>query len=518
MARTPSRPLLPAYQSGALQAFHRVAPGDLTAPFVTPHPADRDRLADALTESLRRVDAAPEALANVERLRHPASRVVVTGQQAGLLLGPAYTVSKAVNTVLLAAQLDREDAPVVPVFWVASQDHDANEAAGTFLLDASEVQHRLSVPLPAGVPVGRVALHPAWVERVVLGLRAFAGPKEHREWVTGLVLDAAAGAATHADWFTRLLNALLGPWGLVPFNPLDEPLAELFRPGLERELDNPLAGPHAIEDSALELEAQGFAAQLRRPSGATNLFLEGRDGQRRLLRFDGRNFQADRPYPRAELDAIVRLEPGRLTPAAGLRPVFADMVLPSAVSVLGPGELAYHMELSGVYRLHRVAQPLLWPRLTVTWLEAPVRRALKHYGLSADAFMRDPAASLEGAALNVSGAGEAFRAGLVDLELAFENLAHRLDDLDPTLQGALVRSRSRVMGHVSRLERKVAAAVVRDEVNLERADERLRRFLVPDGVPQERHYSFLTYLLKHGRYPLDRLRELEPTGDHYLDL
>ena len=518
MARTAPRPLVPAYKSGALRVFHRLPPGDVAGSLGTEHPSDRNRLADALAASLERVAAPPEVLANVERLRHPASRVVITGQQAGLLLGPAFTISKAVNTVLLAAQLDREDAPVIPLFWVASQDHDANEAAGTFLLDFSEIEHRVSVPLPAGVPVGRVSLQPAWVERVALALRAFAGPREHREWVTGLVLDAAAGAATHADWFTRLLNNLLGPWGLVPFNPLDEPLAELFAGSLSRELDNPLGSSHAIEDAALELEALGFTAQLRRPDGATNLFLEGRDGPRRLLRFDGRVFHADRPYSRAELEAIIRLEPGRLTPAAGLRPVFQDAILPNAISVLGPGELAYHMELGGVYALHGVKQPLLWPRLTVTWLEAPARRALKHYELTPQEFMSDPAGSLENAALRVSGAGEAFRAGLVDLELAFESLAHRLDGLDPTLQGALARSRARVMGHVSRLERKVAAAVVRDETNLERADERLRRFLVPGGVPQERHYSFLTYLLKYGRYPLDRLKTIEPSGDQFLDL
>ena len=131
MARTAPRPLVPAYKSGALRVFHRLPPGDVAGSLGTEHPSDRNRLADALAASLERVAAPPEVLANVERLRHPASRVVITGQQAGLLLGPAFTISKAVNTVLLAAQLDREDAPVIPLFWVASQDHDANEAAGT---------------------------------------------------------------------------------------------------------------------------------------------------------------------------------------------------------------------------------------------------------------------------------------------------------------------------------------------------------------------------------------------------
>lgn len=520
MTLTATQPsLLESYRRGDLAAFHRLAPGDLAGALEGDHPSDRMDVSAALVATNRRLGAPQAALDAAERLAHPAARVVVTGQQAGLLGGPAFTFYKAATTILLARQLDREDRPVVPLFWVASQDHDAAEIASTHLLDLEETLHSLSLPLPSGRPVGKLGLEPAWVERTLVSLEAFAGPPEWRQWVRERVQRAADGARSPAAWFARLIAELLGPQGLVVLDPLEPELARLFEPMICRELESPLAGSHAIEDAAWRLEALGHAPQLRRPAGATNLFLEGADGHRRLLRFDGRRYHAESTtFSREDLEAIARLDPSRLTPAAGLRPVFQDRLLPTAVSVLGPSELAYQLQLAGVYAHHDAPQPLLWPRMSVTWLEAPVRRILGRYGLDASAVAADPQGSLERVALERSGAADAFRSGLVDLELAFERLASTLDQLDPTLEGALLRSRSRVVGHVSRLERKVAAAAARNENEAEHQFERLTRHLRPRGLPQERGLGFLTYLLKYGPEPLERLMTLEPTGSHWLEI
>nr|WP_221277043.1 bacillithiol biosynthesis cysteine-adding enzyme BshC [Deinobacterium chartae] len=502
-----------------MRSFYRLEPGDLEGALQTPSAVNRARLAEALRayhRDLGTLDAALEE--RLTRLAHPESRVVVTGQQAGLLLGPAFSVHKAADAALLARQLDREDRPVLPIFWVASQDHDAAEVAEASLLDLEEQLLHLTLPLPSGRPVGRIALEDGWVRQTLELIEAFAAPEEHKHPVRELIRWAAEGARSYADWFARMAQRLLADFGLIVFDPMHPALAELFVPALAHELEQPLAGAHRIEDAAAELLARGFEPQLRRPTGATNLFLEGPDGQRRLLRFDGESFYAERRYSREELRRILELDPSKLTPAAGLRPILQDAVLPTAVFVVGPGELAYATQLGQLYGLHGLQQPLLWPRLTVTWLEPPVARILRHYGLEAATFQADPQAALERAAMGRSGASENFREHLLELELLFERLAQSVTPLDPTLEGAVHRSRVRVLGHIARLERKVAAALVRREEQTEGQFARLRLHLLPHGVPQERELSFLTFLLKHGRAPLDALRSLAPGSRVTLEL
>jgi bacillithiol synthase len=509
---------LEAFRSGVLRDFHRVAAGDLTGALENVHPADRVVLGAALEAYQKRIGAPKAALEAVKLLAHPHSRVIVTGQQAGLLGGPAYTFYKAISTILLARQLSSEDRPVVPVFWVASQDHDAAEVRETWLLDLNEHEHHLQLPLPSGKPVGRIALEPGWVSGILEALKEFKGQPEHQAWVLGLVEAAAKDAIGYADWFAKLISSLLGPHGLIVFDPLEPELAALFTPFLRHELDHPLAGPEAIETAAEKLEARGFAAQLRRPPGATNLFLECDDGERRLLKFDGKNFLADRPYSRADLESILESDPSRITPAAGLRPTLADAVLPSSISVLGPSELAYQLELGGVYELHGIPQPLLWSRLSVTWLEPPVKRILERYNLTASAFTADPNGTLERLMLSRSGAGEHLDAGLRDLEAAFAKLEASIGPLDETLLGALERSRSRVLGHVARLEGKIAKALINREETSERQFGRLNAHLMPGGIPQERRTNFLSQLMKFGPVLLERLLELEATGSNWLEV
>src|SRR5690606_8060170 len=121
-------------------------------------------LVAALRRYAERIGSPPAVMRNVERLLHPEARAVVTGQQTGLLLGPTYTLSKAATAVRLAQRLDRPERPVVPIFWLASQDHDAAEIDHTYLLDGSETLRRVSVSLPDGVAAGRIPYAPAMLD------------------------------------------------------------------------------------------------------------------------------------------------------------------------------------------------------------------------------------------------------------------------------------------------------------------------------------------------------------------
>src|SRR5690606_39102055 len=139
-----------AYRNGTLDAFFDLTPGDVAGALAQPRTVRRTELVAALRRYAERIGSPPAVMRNVERLLHPEARAVVTGQQTGLLLGPTYALSKAATAVRLAQRLDRPERPVVPIFWLASQDHDAAELDHTYPPDRAETLRRGALPVPAG--------------------------------------------------------------------------------------------------------------------------------------------------------------------------------------------------------------------------------------------------------------------------------------------------------------------------------------------------------------------------------
>ncbi len=513
-----------AYLSGGLAPFFQVAPGDVGAALGLRRDVDRAALAAALRPHAERLGAPEESLRSLERLAHPRSMAVVTGQQAGLLAGPMYTLAKAVTAVRLAERLDAEDRPVVPVFWVASQDHDVAEVDHAYLLDASETLRRVEVSLPEGVAVGRIPLGEDMVAGVTESLRHHTPRPPCEGEVVALLRDTAAAGRGFADWFAAQLYRLLASTGIVIVDPLEPAVAALFAAVLERELDDPLAGPARVNEAGRSLRRLGYAPQLGRAEGATNLFVElpGGDGlpQRQLLRVENGAFVAGGTrLTRSDVLARLREDPTSVTPAAGLRPVVQDALLPTAVAVLGPGELAYVAQLRGVYELHDVPMPLAWPRATVTVLEPAPARLLDVHGLTAARLRADPDGELERVLLERHGAAGDFNRAANEVEAAFEELLARVDGIDPTLRGTVRRGRGHLEATLERLRGKTAAALARRDAETRRQFERLRAHLLPLGQPAERVLSPYSHALKFGLGPvLGLLKQVGESGDHELRL
>lgn len=510
----PPTPFETSYLSHALTELFAVTPGDTRAALKQFRPLDRDALSAALRRQAEKLGAPEAVFESLDKLRHPASRVVVTGQQTGLLLGPLYTLSKAVSAISLAKRLSTDAQPVVPVFWLASQDADSAEIDHAYLLDLNEQLHRLSLPLPEGVPAGRIGLTAAWVEEIIRKMRG-NGPEAHRDEVTSLLRRTAARAETLADWFGATLFELLGAEGLIVLNPLEPDLARLFAPILRAELDEPLRSGAAVNAAADTLKQQGYTPQLGRAAGATNLFLE-EDGQRRLLRFDGQMFSTDAgSYSRDDLLTRLEADPTCLTPAAGLRPITQDAALPTAATVVGPGELRYFAQLRGVYEQHGVAMPLIWPRTTVTVLEPPVARILEKFGVSAADVQADFSGVRARVLLELHGHKLAFDNRLRALKNLSTSLREHVSAIDPTLKNPVTRAEADLHEIFGKLEAKSAAALAdRDDVYT-RQFGRLQAHLLPNGTPQERLVSPFSFFLKLGvRNVMDAFLQLPAEGEH----
>lgn len=486
-----------------LRALGLFTEEDLAQRLEVPRPQDRSPLVQALGAYLRRLGAPEEALERLQALARPEGRAILTGQQPGLLGGPALTFYKA-HTALALSQ--GQARPVAPVFWVASQDHDVEEVRHLHLLYPGEEERlfTLSLPLPPR-PLGRIPLEP-YREALREALAPF--PRDER-------LEHALEAPTLSEFFARLLLAYLGPRGLLVFDPMAEELAPLLVEGLLEELEDPLASAEAINREALRIRALGGRPVLTRKPGATNLFLE--TDERRLLFYEGGVFtDGHRRYTRKELKELLLSDPTRITPAAGLRPVLQDRLFPTAALVAGPNELLYLAELSGVYALHRVPLPAFVRRLSALVVEPPVGRILRKYRLDPWAFLEREEAFLEALVPHLEEVMR-FEERIRRLAEEAKALAEEAALLRPGLARPLARFRARVLGEGERLLRKVLRQRLLEDEVLARHLHRLRLHLRPLGAPQERVYPFVMYVLKHP-VALERLAALPALGRHRIDL
>ena len=329
---------------------------------------------------------------------------------------------------------------------------------------------------------------------------------------------SAEHAESYADWFAGLLYDLLGDQGLIVLDPLEPDLAPLFRDVLAREVRDPLSSSDAINRAADALRDQGLDPQLGRGEQATNLFFETDDGQRQLLRYDDGLFRSENAeFTPDDLLSLLDRDPSRLTPAAGLRPVTQDAVLPTAITVVGPGELRYFCQLQGVYEAHGVAIPLIWPRATVTVLEPPVHRILDKFELSHHDVQERYTDVRDRVLLDLHGHAEMFDHHLEELERLADHLVEHVRAIDPTLERPVRRGEGYIETTFETLRDKSARALAKQDSIYSRQFRRLHAHLLPEDTPQERILSPFSFFLKFGAENVVRaFLRLEPHGDHTI--
>ncbi len=509
---------LSSYKNNDLKDFFNIKPSDYNSALQIDRKINRQDLAQALKENAKRLAAPKEALAAIDKLAEDNSKAILTGQQAGLLLGPNYTISKAITAIKLAQKLSDKENNVVPVFWVASQDHDTEEVNHAYLLDFKEELQKLNVDLTAETPVGKIAMDEAWLEQIANKISKLDYKEPFLSESLDLMKNSAKLAKSYSDWFIAMLYQVLGPYGLIIIDPMQPKIAELFRPLFEAELAKPLLSSQFINKAAAELEVLGFKAQIGRAEGASNLFLE-EDFKRQLLKFDGKKFYTDnQEYSKADLLAILDKNPATITPAAGLRPITQDFILPTIATVVGPGELAYFSQLKEVFELHKVRMPLIQPRLTATVLEPPVIRIMKKFDLD----LLD-IANLEKIKqeklLELSGYQDIFDKNLADLEKSFENMLTEIQKLDPTLVKTVCKAEIHMQKTHNILKTKSAKALLEKNKVYQNQFERLENQLLPLNSAQERLLSPFSFFLKFGiDNVIAAFMQLPFEGNHKIEL
>lgn len=490
--------------------FHHELPAR-AAEVLAAHQTDRNSLCDALADMNAAWGAGAETLGNIERLREADCLAVVSGQQAGLFSGPLYTIYKALSAVKLAGCLTQRNTKAVPVFWIATEDHDFPEVAkAEFIARDCKLAHvEVSPDLhQEGQPVGRVVIDDS-IDAVVAQLLELVPSSEFTSDLEALLRDAWRPGRSYGEAFARMMTALVGKHGLVFLDPLDPRLKTLAAPLYATAAMRAQEIAGAIEARSRRLVEAGYHAQVTASENSFPLFLHDDGGARHALTrsSDGkyRTKDADQAHTVEELSQLALVHPERFSPNVTLRAVVQDYLLPTIAYYGGAAEVAYFAQTGEVYRvLGRPVTPIL-PRSSLTMIERHTGRVLERYGLTLEDLFAGPESVLKRVVEEYLGAETAKSfakaEGAVNSEL--DELREQLRSIDPTLADALETGRRKINYQLEGLRTRFHRAQMSRDEAAQRQLQRAFDQLYPNKALQERHINLTSLLSRHGRYVVD---------------
>ena len=477
--------------------------------------ARRGKVSEILERQNRAWGASAKALANIERFRRGAL-AAVTGQQVGLFGGPLFSIFKALTAVKLAEQATAAGVDCVPVFWLATEDHDLAEVNHVALVsehglpETFAVESRAESNAVADAPVGAVKFG-AEIEPVVERAAILLGESEVTTWLR----QAYRPGETLGSAFALLFTRLFADWGVILLDPAEKDFHDLakplFRAAIERasELDEALLG------HGKALEAAGYHQQVKVTSATTLLFTV-KNGSRTVVhrRNNGATggefvIGEERISPKELVDQIEQA-PEKFSPNVLFRPVVQDYLLPTLVYTGGAAEVAYFAQAGVVYEklLGRVT-PIL-PRFSATLLEAKAERILTRYQLGLPEVFLGPEKVREAIAARSlpSDLQARFSEAYASAEQSMAAVREAIGKLDSTLIQAADRARMSMWNQINRLHRRASRAeLLRNEVITRHADA-LIHALFPHKALQEREVAGVSFVARYGPELLANLYQM----------
>jgi len=490
-----------------LEALIRAA--DEVRPGVFP----RQEIAEILrrqNESFGGSDPVRRAIADLAK---PDSVAVVTGQQIGLFTGPILTVYKALTALRLSEELHRRGFNSVPIFWMASDDHDLAEITRlTIPGPGSELQVLDSRELLFGTtempprPVGTIGL-PETIRQVIDAYGdSFVG--EWSDEIRSRLTSACQPGTTLADAFGRLMAELFRDRGLILFDPRDAGAKMLATPVIQKALVETEMLRSQLAERSRALQDSGLEAQVAILPHSTMVFFE-EEGERRLLvTRDGEFVSKDtsRHFQLEELLSLTESAPERFSPNVLLRPLVQDHLFPTVAYVGGPAEVSYFAEIEPLYRFYGRPMPVVWPRASFTILAAETRAAMERYALRLEDCFQG-----ERHLVRQILKGQPARSEVLLAELAgcadrgIEELKPAVASADSSLGPAAETIRRKLLHRVSSLRAKFVSFELRQNSTLRGELLHLLNRCYPNGNLQERELGVHYLLAQLGPQLLDTL-------------
>jgi len=485
-------------------------------------PSRRERVSGILERQNKSWSASPETFANLTRLRQGAV-AIVTGQQVGLFGGPMFAIYKALTAVKLAEEATTAGIDAVPIFWLATSDHDLAEVNHVSIPGPDGLLRTLATSSHgvAGAPVSDVRLGDE-ISPVVDEAASLLGDSEASQFLR----ESYRPGGTLGTAFARFYARLFGQWGVIVLDAADADLHRIAEPIYRAAIERAEDLDTALLARGQALESAGYYQQVKVTESSVLLFAL-HEGARTAIhrRVNATNRAAEfvvgsepgaEKLSSSELLDRIAAKPENFSPNVLLRPVVQDHLLPTLAYTGGAAEAAYFAQAGAVYEaiLGRVT-PIV-PRFSATLVEPKVQRWLRQYDITVlDAFHGPETLRRKLASITLPGDLQAaFERADKSVEESFSSLQAALAKLDPTLVEASQTGASKVRYQLDRLRERATAAELRRSEVVSRHAEALSQILYPDGSLQERGVAGVYFVARHGTELLRSIHEIMRTDCH----
>ncbi|GAA0445894.1 bacillithiol biosynthesis cysteine-adding enzyme BshC [Lentibacillus halophilus] len=350
---------------------------------------DRDKLIQALTEMNNQWGAPGSTYDAIERLKEKHSAVVIGGQQAGLLTGPMYTINKVISVIQFAKQQESQlGVPIVPVFWIAGEDHDFDEVNHVFVSEQMRLKKHSLTQQPEGkqpvsdIPIDGEALT-SWVDQLFETLPE----TEHTKQLYHMIQDCWEQSSTYVDFFARFLYQLLDGEPIILADSGHPAMRHLEQEAFSHLIEQQEDISHGVHSAIQQLQEQGYSPSLDVGPNDAHLFYHLNNERVLLVRDDEGNWvgkQNEVLLTTQEVLQTARETPERLSNNVVTRPIMQEWLFPTLAFIGGPGEVGYWAALKPAFHALGMEMPPVQPRLSFTLIDRNVEKTLTKFGINAE--------------------------------------------------------------------------------------------------------------------------------------
>ncbi|WP_427050478.1 bacillithiol biosynthesis cysteine-adding enzyme BshC [Paenibacillus sp. TC-CSREp1] len=486
---------------------------------------DRHELASYLRIYNKRVNNHDHVHASITRLVEENAWVVTGGQQSGLLTGPLFVIYKAASVVAAAREAEKQlKHPVVPVFWIAGEDHDWDEVNHTYLPEPQGDMRKVKLQghFTGRDSVSHVQVKPEQWEHVLEQVEHLLPDTIYKPGLIKQLTEIHRASSNLSDAFARIISALFASSGLILMDAADPELRKLEQPVFARMIQQNTSLRTSYLQGASLVEQAGYAMPAEVAEDGANLFYI-HEGVRLLLTLKDNLYQ-DRKglvsFTEERLLQELKQHPERFSNNVLTRPLMQDSLLPVAAVILGHGEIAYWGLTREAFRTFGLQMPILLPRLSFTILEDVHDKHMKQYGLS----FQDVQYHLQEKKENWLAQQETFQ---VDEQFTrireefmtlYQPLLEQVAELHPGLGRIGEANVGKIHEQIQYLERQTRKAIEDKHAVSLRHWNGIQHALFPMGKPQERVHNALFYLNRYGTHWIEELIQAsaEFKGQHQV--
>ena len=464
----------------------------------------REKLASIIRDAIHHLKPPEKTKDNLNKLGNPESLVVFAGQQVGMLLGPMYTVIKAITAYKLASKLESElNRPVVPCFWMATDDHDFDEVKDVRMLNRAGECMRISyepASLPDGAPMADVLLD-GKIENLLRQVEENLFETEFTGHIKNLLENSYISGRRLPEAFAALFNRLMEDFGIVPINPNYPGLKRIIAPVFRSEIENHPEIFERFEKRSLDIIKTGFHRQVHKTGDSLNLFIN-ETGRRNVI-VENRRFRLDGHDDILTSEQILDMldkTPEKFSPNVCLRPIAQCFAFPTVCQVVGPSEAAYFAQIQPLFDYLNVPWPVVKPRIFASIMEPHIKRIFKRLSLDFASLYDDTGYEIsrvikENFPPETQQKAESLRS---EIEKPLLDLLKSLENSDPESSQAIEHTRKKIDHELNRLSKKLFAAHKKRHETVKGQIYRAAKFLFPDGKFQERVLSPVYFANKFG--------------------